>query len=198
MSTFACSNIYLTWHGQQCGIDFRSKNRDGSMFYALVWEKNYGHMKYTMYMYILTMYFGHKFKSVLPTSFPFGKASAHSSTDLNGHSAWNEKSKPCSSFKTVYFIPPWIHQVNNNVTSGPWATMLTWVNSYNSLIQHFWLSVAMATNQNEEFVQLLYAWWRTTQQTFIKKVLSKYLQWDSNKDLLSLFSSLVNGNFKLP
>ena len=27
----------------------------------------------------------------------------------------------------------------------------------------------MATNQNEEFVQLLYAWWRTTQQTFIKK-----------------------------
>ena len=26
----------------------------------------------------------------------------------------------------------------------------------------------MATNQNVEFVQLLYAWWRTTQQTFIK------------------------------
>ena len=45
----------------------------------------------------------------------------------------------------------------------------TWVNSYNSLIQHFRLSVAMATNQNEECVQLLYAWWRTTQQTFIKK-----------------------------
>ena len=32
--------------------------------------------------------------------------------------------------------------------------MLTWVNSYKSLIQHFRLSVAMATNQNEEFVQL--------------------------------------------
>ena len=66
-------------------------------------------------------------------------------------------------------------------TRGPWATML----SYKSLIQHFRLSIAMATKQNEEFVQLLYAWWRTTQQTFIKKVLSKYLQWDSNKDLLS-------------
>ena len=37
-----------------------------------------------------------------------------------------------------------------------------------SLIQRFRLSVAMATNQNVEFVQLLYAWWRTTQQTFIK------------------------------
>ena len=56
-----------------------------------------------------------------------------------------------------------------NKTRGPWATMLTWVNSYKSLIQHFRLSVAMATNRNEEFVQLLYAWWRTTQQTFIKK-----------------------------
>ena len=31
------------------------------------------------------------------------------------------------------------------------------------------LSVAMTTNQIEEFVHLLYAWWRTTQQTFIKK-----------------------------
>ena len=37
----------------------------------------------------------------------------------------------------------------------PWATMPTWVNCYKSLIQHFRLSVAMATNQNEEFVQLL-------------------------------------------
>ena len=46
--------------------------------------------------------------------------------------------------------------------------MLTLVNSYKSLIQHFRLSVAMVTNQNEEFVKLLYAWWRTTQQTFIK------------------------------
>ena len=52
---------------------------------------------------------------------------------------------------------------------GPWATMLTWVNSNKSLIQHFRLSVAMATNQNGEFLQLLYAWCRTTQQTFIKK-----------------------------
>ena len=45
-------------------------------------------------------------------------------------------------------------------TRGPWATMLTWVNSYKSLIQHFRLSVAMATNHNKKFVQLLYAWWR--------------------------------------
>ena len=51
---------------------------------------------------------------------------------------------------------------------GPWATMLTWVNSYKSLIQHFRLSVDMATNPNEEFEQLLYAWWRITHQTFIK------------------------------
>ena len=53
-------------------------------------------------------------------------------------------------------------------TRGPWATIFTWLNSYKSLIQHFRLSAVMATNQNEEFVQLLYAWWRTTQQTFIK------------------------------
>ena len=47
--------------------------------------------------------------------------------------------------------------------------MLTWVNSYKSLIQHVRLSVGMATNQKEAFVQLHYACWRTTQQTFIKK-----------------------------
>ena len=58
---------------------------------------------------------------------------------------------------------------NVYITRGTWATMLTWMNSYISLIQHFRLSVAMATNQNEEFVQLLYAWWRTTQQILIKK-----------------------------
>ena len=55
-------------------------------------------------------------------------------------------------------------------TRSPWATMLTWVNSYKSLIQHFRLSVPMATNQNEEFVQFLYSWWRTTQQTFINTI----------------------------
>ena len=71
-------------------------------------------------------------------------------------------------------------------TRGPWTTMLTRVNSYKSLIQHFRLSVAMATNQNEEFVQL-YIWCRTTEQTFIKKLLSKYVQRDNNKEL-SLFS----------
>ena len=44
------------------------------------------------------------------------------------------------------------------------------------LIQHFRLSVAMATNQNEEFVQHFYACWRIMQQTFRKINLSKYLQ----------------------
>ena len=34
----------------------------------------------------------------------------------------------------------------------------------------------MATNQNEEFVQHFDAWWSTTRETFLKKVLSKYLQ----------------------
>ena len=34
-------------------------------------------------------------------------------------------------------------------TRGPWATMLTRVNSYESLIQYFSLSVVMATNQNQ-------------------------------------------------
>ena len=53
-------------------------------------------------------------------------------------------------------------------TRGPWATVLTWMNSYKSLIKYVRLSVAMATNQNEEFVELLYGWWRTIQQTFIK------------------------------
>ena len=62
-------------------------------------------------------------------------------------------------------------------------------------IQHFGLSVAMATNQNEEFVQLL-----CYSTNIYKNVLSKlmHLQWDSNEDQLSLFSLYVNGNFKLP
>ena len=60
-----------------------------------------------------------------------------------------------------------MHEKTN--TRGPWATMLTWQNSYKGLIQHFRLSAVMATNQNEEFVQLLYVWWRTTQQTFINQ-----------------------------
>ena len=61
-------------------------------------------------------------------------------------------------------------------TRGPWATMLTWVKSHKSLIQHFSLSVAMVTNQNDYFASKFYAWWKTTQQTILKKVLSKYLQ----------------------
>ena len=35
-------------------------------------------------------------------------------------------------------------------------------------IQQVSLSIAIATNQNEEFAQNLYAKWRTTQQTFLK------------------------------
>ena len=42
-------------------------------------------------------------------------------------------------------------------------------NSYKSLIQHFSLSVAIATNQNEEFAQNFNFWRRTTLQTFLKK-----------------------------
>ena len=78
--------------------------------------------------------------------------------------------------KDVHAMPSliWRHSVQNKFSTWKMnqrsmATMLTWVNSYKSLIQHFRLSVAMATNQNGEFVQLLYAWWKTTQQTFIKK-----------------------------
>ena len=41
--------------------------------------------------------------------------------------------------------------------------MLIWVNSYKSLIQHFRLSVVMATNQNEKYEQLFYS-----HQTFNK------------------------------
>ena len=43
----------------------------------------------------------------------------------------------------------------------------------------------MAANQNEEFLQLIYADYSTN---IHKKVLSKYLQRDSKKDLLSFFS----------
>ena len=38
-----------------------------------------------------------------------------------------------------------------------------------SSIQHFSLSLAMATNQNEKFAQNFYARWRTTLQTFMTK-----------------------------
>ena len=55
----------------------------------------------------------------------------------------------------------------NNASYKIW--MLTWVNSYKSLIQHFRLSFVTATNQNEEFEQLLYAWGRITPQTFIER-----------------------------
>ena len=81
---------------------------------------------------------------------------------------------------------------------APWATMLTWVNSYKSLIQQFRLSVVMATNQNEEFEQHSLCLEEDYSSNIYQNVLSKYLQWDSNKELLSLFSLYLNGNFKLP
>ena len=47
-----------------------------------------------------------------------------------------------------------IHSCSINIsplfkTRGPWATMLTWVNSYKRLIQHFSFNIEMATYQNE-------------------------------------------------
>ena len=45
----------------------------------------------------------------------------------------------------------------------------------------------METNQNEEFVQLFMLGGGLLNK-HLEKVLSKYLQWDSNKDQLSLFS----------
>ena len=44
---------------------------------------------------------------------------------------------------------------------------LTWVNIYKSLIQLLNISVAMATNQNEEFAQKFHTWGRTTLQLFL-------------------------------
>ena len=49
-------------------------------------------------------------------------------------------------------------------------------------------SVAMATNQNVEFVQFFLCLVEDCSTNFYKNFLSNYLQWDSNKDLLSLFS----------
>ena len=52
-----------------------------------------------------------------------------------------------------------------------------------SLIKKFRLSIVMATNQNEEFKQILYACWRITYQTVIKTFCQNICG-----DLLSLFS----------
>ena len=53
---------------------------------------------------------------------------------------------------------------------GPWATMAHLSEQLEKLnFQHVRLSVSMATNQNEEFVQHLYASWRTIQQTILKR-----------------------------
>ena len=81
--------------------------------------------------------------------------------------------------------------------------MLTLVNSYKSLIQHFRFSVALVTNQKRNLYNFLVEEYSTN--IYKKNVLSKYLQWDTcskkkkKKDyLLSLFSLEVSRNFKLP
>ena len=74
----------------------------------------------------------------------------------------------CFKFCFLTGIDHFLFLNNNTKTRGPWATVLTYVNRYKSLIQHFTFSVDMATNQSEKYVQLLYAWWRTSQH--IKKI----------------------------
>ena len=66
----------------------------------------------------------------------------------------------CLRFLKKLYYDIWINLNQNQ--------RLNSVNSYKSLIRHFRLSVALATNQNEEFIQYCYVWWRTTQETFIK------------------------------
>ena len=56
-------------------------------------------------------------------------------------------------------------ELKNPEAHGP--QWLTRVNSYKSLIHHFSLSVAMATNPNEELAQFFYACF--IQQIFLKK-----------------------------
>ena len=63
----------------------------------------------------------------------------------------------------------------------------------------------MATNQNVEFVQLFYAWWRTTQQTFIKTfcqntcseiTIKAYFHFSRNFKLPQQQKYMSNGNKK--
>ena len=48
-----------------------------------------------------------------------------------------------------------------------------YVRTCNKPFQQFRFSVTMAANQNKEFLQYFHAWRRTTQQTFLKQVMSK-------------------------
>ena len=63
----------------------------------------------------------------------------------------------------------------------------------------------MATNQNEEFVQDFYAWWRTTQQTVLKKFCQNtynetaikanfHFPYNKSMENLSCHSNLSNKN----
>ena len=73
------------------------------------------------------------------------------------------------------------------MTRGPLATIHNWMNSFKSFTQHFTFSCH--GNKSK--------WGMCTPSLCLvednsiniyKNVLSKYLQWDNNKDLLSLFS----------
>ena len=74
---------------------------------------------------------------------------------------------------------------------------LTWVNSYKSLVQHFRLSVAMATNQHEDFLQYFSAWWRTTQKTCLKKFCQNTWNETAINEVL-MFSIISLWKLKLP
>ena len=56
----------------------------------------------------------------------------------------------------------------------------------------------MATNQNEEFEQLLYAWWRTTHQTFIKMFCQNTCSEIAIKSYFHFSHYKSMENFKLP
>ena len=62
----------------------------------------------------------------------------------------------------------------------------------------FSLLVAMATNQIHRFGQNSFIFVENYSINIFVKLLSKYLQCDTNKGLLSLFPLKVYGNFKLP
>ena len=87
------------------------------------------------------------------------------------------------------------------ITRGPWATMLTWVNSYKSLIQQFRLC-CYGNKSKWGICTTSLCLVKVYLTNIYKKVLSKYCSEISNKDILSLFLSMeqqkhmINGNKK--